>query len=152
MAKKSKGAKSKSTIADVLRLGGKPIATGFASKATEATKLLLSKRLEPVNTSRKQGAQLYGALRNTAAVDIDDPSNKKALDALLNHHTKLAAKKLAFPKVPVEVGGFFPGTISGTIVPPFDFADTIPTSLANVTNPTLWSRDLERSERALVRA
>jgi hypothetical protein len=31
----------------------------------------------------------------------------------------------------------FPGSISGTIVPPFDFADSIPTLLANVSNPTL---------------
>ena len=137
MAKKSSGAKSKSSIADVLRLGGKPVATGFAAKAAETTKSMRGKLLEQVNASRKQGAQLYSALRGASAVELDDPSNKKALDALLNHHTKFAAKKLAFPKVPPDVGGFFPGTISGTIVPPFDFADTIPTLLANVSNPTI---------------
>jgi hypothetical protein len=137
MAKTSKGAKSKSTIADALRLGGKPVAASFAAKATDATKSMLTKRLQDVNSTRKQAAQLYGALRTSHAVDVEDPSNKKALDALLNHHTKLAAKKLAFPKVLVEAGAFFPGTISGTIVPPFDFADTIPTLLANVSNPTL---------------
>ena len=73
----------------------------------------------------------------SAAVAVDEPANKKALDGLLGLHTKLAGRKLTFPKVPVEIGGFFPGSISGTIVPPFDFADTIPTLLANVTNPTL---------------
>jgi hypothetical protein len=118
-------------------MGATKIPAGFASKALAATKARLQKELNAGNAQRKQGARLFSRLQRTAAVSVKDPANKKALDQLLRWHKKLAAKKLAFPKVPGGFGGFVPGSISGTIVPPFDFADTIPTLLANVTNPTL---------------
>lgn len=72
-----------------------------------------------------------------STVTVNDPANKKALDGLLSWHKKVAGKKLAFPKVTSGLGGFVPGRISGTIVPPFNFADSIPTLLANVSDPTL---------------
>jgi len=137
MPKRSRVTKPGSNVADLLRLAGKPIPEGFATKTVDATKSMLRKKLEDASVLRKQVATLYSGLRGAAAVAVDDPANKKALDGLLGSHTKLASRKLTFPKVPVEIGGFFPGSISGTIVPPFDFADTIPTLLANVTNPTL---------------
>jgi len=137
MPKKSKATKPESRLADFLRLGGKQIPRDFASKATDATKSMLRKKAQDVNALRRQEALLFGGLRGAPEVAVDDPANKKALDGLLSLHTKFASKKLTFAKVPAEVGGFFPGSISGTIVPPFDFADSIPTLLANVTNPTL---------------
>jgi hypothetical protein len=122
---------------EFLRLGGTRIPAGFASKAAAATKSMLQKKLDARNALRKQGAKLFGGLKGASAVAVNDPANKKALDGLLSWHKKIAGKKLAFPKVHLGVGGFFPGSISGTIVPPFDFADSIPGLLANVSNPTL---------------
>ena len=137
MPKKSRSSKPVSNVGDLLRLAGEPIPKGFATKTVDATKSMLRKKLEDGSALRKQAATLYGGLRGASAIAVDDPANNRALDGLLGLHTKIAGRKLTFPKVPVEVGGFFPGTISGAIVPPFDFADTIPTLLANVTNPTL---------------
>jgi len=137
MAKRSRAAKQEMKVMEFLRTGGKNIRAGFASKAAAATKLMLQKRLDAGNARRKQGAKLYGKLKGASTVAVKDPVNKKALDELLRWHKKLAGRKLVFPKVPGEAGGLIPGSISGTVVPPFDFADSIPTLLANVSNPTL---------------
>jgi hypothetical protein len=137
MPKKRRVQKSASNLAELLRLGGTQIPAGFATKAATATKALLRRQAEESSAVRKQVAALYGKLRGSPAVTIDDPDNKKALDGLLSYHKKLASKKLAFPKAATQVGGFYPGVISGKVVPPFDFADTIPTLLANVSDPTL---------------
>ncbi len=137
MAKKSGATKQDLRVMEFLRLGGTKIPAGFASKAAAATKSMLRKKLDAGIVLRKQGAKLYSELKGASTVGVNDPANKKALDGLLSWHKKIAGKKLPFPKVPVGVGGFFPGSISGTIVPPFDFADSIPALLANVSNPTL---------------
>ncbi len=137
MAKKGRATKQDLKVVELLRMGGTKIPAGFASKAAEATKALLRKRFEAGRATRNQGARLYGGLRGASTIAVNDPANKKALDGLLSLHKKLAGKKLLFPKVPGGVGGFFPGSISGTVVPPFNFADSIPTLLAGVSNPTL---------------
>jgi hypothetical protein len=137
MAKKSGMTKQDLKVMEFLRLGGTKIPAGFANRAAAATKSMLQKKLDAGNVLRKQGAKLYSELKGASTVAVNDPANKKALDGLLSLHKKIAGKKLAFPKVPGGVGGFFPGSISGTIVPPFDFADSIPALLANVSNPTL---------------
>jgi hypothetical protein len=137
MAIRSRATRQELKLMDFLRTGGTKIPAGFASKALAATKARLQKELDAGNARRKQGAKLFGRLKGAATVSVKDPANKKALDELLRWHKKLAGKKLAFPKVPGGFGGLVPGSFSGTTVPPFDFADTIPTLLANVTNPTL---------------
>jgi hypothetical protein len=137
MARKTVATKRQMQLMEFLRLGGTKIPTGFAGKAKAATQSVLREKLDARNAARARGAKLLGKLKGGSTVAVDDPANKKALDALLRRHKQLAAKKLPFPKVPNGVGGFFPGSISGTIVPPFDFADSIPTLLANVSNPTL---------------
>jgi hypothetical protein len=133
MATRNAAAKQNHKIEEFLRLGGTSIPGSFASKAAAATKSLLRKNLEAENGLLKQGAKLYSELKGASAVAVNDPANKKALDGLLSLHNKIAGRKLAFPKVRGGVGGFLPGTISGTIVPPFDFADSIPTVLAGPT-------------------
>jgi len=137
MAKRGRATKQEMRVIEFLRTGGRRIPTGFASKAAEATKSMLQERLDAGIVQRKQGAKLFRQMKGASTVAVNDPANKKALDGLLRWHKKLAAKKLAFPKVSVEVGGLIPGSISGTVVPPFDFADTIPSLGANVSNPTL---------------
>jgi hypothetical protein len=137
MAKTSRAMTQQRKVLDLLRLGGMKIPAGFASKAAEVTRTRLQQRMDAGSAIQKPGAKFVGQLKGPSMVAINDPANKKALDGLLSWHKKVAAKKLSFPKVPAGVGDFVPGRISGTLVPPFDFADTIPALLANVSNPTL---------------
>ena len=118
-------------------MGGMKIPAGFAGKAAAATKTMLRDKLEAGKAARSRGAKAYGALKGASSINLKDPANKKSLDELLSLHKKLASAKLAFPKVPGGAGGIFPGSYSGTVVPPFDFADTIPTRLAGVSDPVL---------------
>ena len=137
MAKKSGVTKQDLKVIELFRMGGRKIPAGFASKAAAATKSMLREKFEAGRAIRNQGAKLYSELKGASPIAAEDPANKKALDGLLSLHKKLAGKRLPFPKVVGGVGGFFPGSISGTVVPPFDFADSIPTVLAGVSNPVL---------------
>ncbi len=137
MAKKRGATKRHHEALEFLRMGGTQIPAGFASKAAAVTESMLREKLNAGTASRRRGAKLFGALKGRSTVTVNDPANKKALDGLLSWHKKVAGKKLAFPKVTSGLGGFVPGRISGTIVPPFNFADSIPTLLANVSDPTL---------------
>ena len=137
MAKKSGTAKQELQVMEFLRLGGKKLPAGFAGKVAASSKALRQRQLKAETTTRLQGEKLFSALKGASTVAVDDPANKKALDGLLSWHKKLAATRLAFPRPPGGIGGSLPGTISGTVVAPFDYADTIPSLLANVTNPTL---------------
>jgi len=127
MAKKRATTKQ---VMELLRMGGMKLPAGLASKSLSATKAILRKEFEAGIGTRMQTAKLFGKLKGASPVDVNDPANKKALDGLLIWHKKLAGEALPFPKVPRALGGFFPGRISGTIVPPFDFADTITTVLS----------------------
>jgi hypothetical protein len=133
MAKKRRA--TKQDIMQYLRLGGSSIPARFAANATATTESMRRREMDAGKGLRSQGGKLYGELTGASSVQVDDPANKKTLDGLANWHKKLAAKTLPFPKVAKQIGGFFPGRISATIVPPFDFADTIPTVLAG--NPQL---------------
>ena len=137
MARTSRATKQQMQAMEFLRMGGMRIPADFTGKAAAVTKSMLQKKVDAGIVRRKQGSKLLGQLKGASTVAVNDPANKKALDGLLSWHKKLAGTKLSFPKVPAGVGGFFPGRISGTIVPPFNFADSIPALLANVSNPTL---------------
>jgi hypothetical protein len=120
-------------VMELLRMGGMKLPAGFASKSVAATKSILRNKFAAGIDIRAQGAKLFSEMKGTSMVDVNDPANKKVLDGLLSWHKKLAGRKLPFPKVPRDLGGFFPGRISATIVPPFNFADSIATVLANVS-------------------
>ncbi|MGA2418527.1 MAG: hypothetical protein ABSG69_00470 [Candidatus Acidiferrum sp.] len=132
MAKTSAATKEQLQFAELLRLGGKKIPAGLAGKAAAASKALRQKQFNAATDKRRRAAKLQSEVSGAAPAG----TNKKVLDEILSQHKRLASKKLAFPKVPVGIGGIWPGTISGTALPPFDFADTIPTILAGAT-PTL---------------
>src|SRR4029079_4709849 len=117
MAKKRAAAKQQTQISDFLRTGGTKIPSGFAHSATEAIRARLRDKLIAGTAVRKQGAKLLGGLKGGSAVQLRDPANKKALDALLAWHKKRAAKKLSFPKVPGDIGGGFPRSFFRTIFP-----------------------------------
>lgn len=132
MAKRS-GARRDLEVMEFFRLGGRKIPAGFAGKALAATKALRRRQMGAVQGMRGERAKLFARLKNEPAVAVDDPANKKTLDQILNLHRKLAAKKLRFPKVRAGAGWISPGTITGTIAPPFDFADTIPAVISGST-------------------
>jgi len=132
MAKKSGAAKEQLQFAELLRLGGKKIPAGLAGKAAAASKALRQKQLSAATDKRRRAAKL----QSEATGALPTAANKKTLDEILSQHKKLASKKLAFPRPPGGIGGIWPGSYGGTVVPPFDFADTIPTILAGAT-PTL---------------
>ena len=137
MARTSRATKQQMQAMEFLRMGGMRIPADFTGKAAAVTKSMLQKKVDAGIVRRKQGSKLLGQLKGASTVAVNDPANKKALDGLLSWHKKLAGRKLLFPKVPAGLGGFLPGSISGRLVPPFNFADSIPTLLANVSNPTL---------------
>jgi hypothetical protein len=115
--------------AEWLRLGGGRIPAGFARKALASTKSLRQRQLGEAQRMRVERARAFGKLRAASGVD---GANGKALAQILSMHRQLAAKKLRFPRVQLRaragVGWVLPGTISGVMVPPFEFADTIPDS------------------------
>lgn len=119
-------------VMEFFRLGGKKIPAGFAGKALAATKIL-RRQMGAAQGMRNERARLFARLKDEAAVALDDATNKKTLEQILNLHRKLAAKKLRFPRVPRGIGWISPGTVSGTIAPPFDFADTIPAVISGST-------------------
>lgn len=137
MAKQGAKQAAAKDLAKFFRMGGMRVGAGFPEKAKNATKSLVRRNLEASQATRKQGAKLYRALKGAATINAKDPANKKALNALLDFHKKFAGKKLPFPKVPGGLGGFFPGSYSGTVVAPFDFADTIPLRLAGNSDPVI---------------
>ena len=92
-----------------------------AAKAGAVRKPMLLKTLG--TDPRVEGAKLYGELKGGSPIAVDDPANRKTLDAILRLHRNVASKKLPFPKVTAPFGGFPPGSLSfsGTAVPPFEF-------------------------------
>ena len=133
MAKRSGAKRRDLEVREFLRLGGKKIPAGFAGKALAATKTLRRRQMGTAQGMRTERAKLFARLKDESAVAVDAPANKKTLEQMASLHRKLAAKKLRFPKVRGGIGWISPGTISGTLVPPFDFADTIPAAIAGNT-------------------
>ena len=133
MAKRSGATRRDLAVVEFFRLGGKKIPAGFAGKALAATKTLRRRQMGAVQGMQSERTKLFTRLKGESAVAVDDPANKQTLEQIVSLHRKLAAKKLRFPKVRGGVGWISPGTISGTIAPPFDFADTIPAAISGNT-------------------
>jgi hypothetical protein len=123
MAKTKGMTKHELDTTEFLTLGGRKIPAGAASNARAEAKAALLKKLNAVNDPRTEGAKLYGELKGGSPIAVDDPANRKTLDAILRLHRRVASKKLQFPKVTSPFGGFLPGSLSfsGTWVPPFTF-------------------------------
>jgi hypothetical protein len=135
MAKKRNLTKHDLERTAFLRLGGRKIAASLAAKGKASMKSTPLENLETRTNLRMQGAKLYRHLKGGSPIAVDDPANRKTLDAILRLHKKVASKKLPFPKVTVPSGGFVPVTLSGTAVPPFDFVGTLAQTLDG--NPVL---------------
>jgi hypothetical protein len=133
MAKRSGARRRDLEVMEFFRLGGKKIPAGFAGKALATTKAMRRRQMVAVQGMRSERAKLFARLKDEPSVAVDDPANKKTLEQILNLHRKLAAKKLRFPKVRGGIGWISPGTMSGTLAPPFDFADTIPAEISGNT-------------------
>jgi hypothetical protein len=107
---------------------------------------VVRKRLSGIQERRKAEFERLSAIRQEmmkfrsqiekAAPGASDPQTAKALEGLLGIHKKLATEKLAAPKPLGGIGGIRPGSISATVVPPFDYNIQIPTVLAG-NQPTI---------------
>jgi hypothetical protein len=142
MAKKSGMTKHDLEIGEFLRLGGMKIPAGLAAKARATmTKSMLLKKPEAGTDLRMEGAKLYGQLKGGSSIAVDDPANRETLDRILRLHRRVASKKVAFPKV-APGRGWVSTVFSGTVVPPFGFAYSLPTTppgglLPIIGNPTM---------------
>jgi hypothetical protein len=126
VAKKSGMTKHDLQIGEFLRLGGMKIPAGLAAKARATmTKSMLLKKPEAGTDLRMEGAKLYSQLKGVSSIAVDDPANRETLDTILRLHRRVASKKLAFPRV-APGRGWVSTVFSGTLVPPFDFAFSLP--------------------------
>jgi hypothetical protein len=126
MARKSANSKQAGVL-KFLRTAGTKMPADLKRQRIAAAKAIIKQRFDQSRGIGRQGARLWGQLQERSNPPGADPANKRALDALLAMHKKLAAKKVAAPHVRPDLGGIFPGTISVKVTPPFDYAITIPT-------------------------
>src|SRR5258708_23529773 len=110
--------------------GGKAVPKDLVSRCIAD---LQAKRIKEsghrIATERRM-SKFLGDVQGTTRPDPNDPRTGQALDGLLGIHQKLAKQKLLAPRVPGGLGASFPGRITVTVVPPFDYAIVIPGSLA----------------------
>jgi hypothetical protein len=92
-------------------------------------------QLEQLIATRQEMTKYWSEIKKSAP-GASDPQTARALEGLLGMHKKLAAQKLAAPKLSGGIGGIRPGSISATVVPPFDYNIQIPTVLAG-NQPTI---------------
>jgi hypothetical protein len=117
--------------------GGKAIPENLVRRCIADVREKRTAQLERASATRRQMAKYLSQLQKSSGPDQSDPHTAKALDGLLGMHKKLAGQKLAVPKMPGGLGGILSGTISATVVPPFDYDVTIPTVIDGDPTVTL---------------
>lgn len=88
------------------------------------------------HSTEREMAEHFGQARGLPEADAATPQARRGQDALRKLHDKLAKQKISVAKLPAATGGVFPGAVSVTVVPPFDYDILIQNSLAGV-EPTL---------------
>ncbi len=116
--------------------GGKGIPENVVRQHLTNVREKRKAQLEQATGTKQQMAKHLSVIQKPSKIDLADPQTAKAVDGLLALHKKLAGQKIPPPKIPGDIGGIFPGTISAKVVPPFDFDAKIPTVLAG-NQPTL---------------
>jgi hypothetical protein len=109
--------------------GAKGIPDDVARKHISDIQARRKTQFERLNANRQEMMKFWSQVEKSAP-GASDPQTTGALEGLLGMHKKLAAEKLAAPKVFGGIGGVRPGSISATLVPPFDYNVQIPTVLA----------------------
>lgn len=134
MPSKHKRTGSESGALEFFR-GGKAIPEALVRRHIADVREKRKALFERTTSTKRQMTKYLSQIQSLSGPDPSDPQTAKALDALLGLHKKLASQKLAFPKIPIGLGGILPGRISATVVPPFDYDVTIPTVIEG--EPTL---------------
>ncbi len=111
---------------DLLR-GGKTLPKGLLEHRIADVERKTQARSRHRNGIDREMAKHWSQIQDGSKPDIHDSQTTEALDGLLGLHKKLGSRKLAGPRVPDEIGGLLPGSISARVTPPFDYAITIPT-------------------------
>ncbi|HMH17467.1 MAG TPA: hypothetical protein VK572_04890 [Burkholderiales bacterium] len=132
MRNKSRRTDREGSTLEFLR-GGKTVPEAFIRKRMAYVKRSLTARYEETNGIERQALKYFGQIQKPRPVK--DPKAARAMEGLLGIHKKLAKRKLAAPKLAGEVGGILGGSFSVKVVPPFDYAYTIPFLTAG--NPSL---------------
>jgi hypothetical protein len=116
--------------------GGKGIPDEVAQKCVADIQERRKAQLDRLIAARQEMTKYWSDIRKSSTSGSSDPETERALEGLLGAHRKLAAQKLAAPKIHGGIGLPRPGSISATVIPPFDFNVQIPTVLAG-NQPTI---------------
>lgn len=150
MANKRQTAREDAAMLKFLRTGGQRLPADFKSRRIAAVQRHLAAESNRGHAIVRRKIKALGGLQRSG------PADQKAVTELLALHKQLAGSPLAAPKVVAETGGFFPGRITVKVIPPFDYAFTIPdaengatsTGFAN-TNGQLAGRAVTSRTRGL---
>jgi hypothetical protein len=129
MPSKKKPSSQQSNASQMLR-GGKAVPKDLVSRCIADLQQKRSKEAGQRIATERRMSKFLGEAQGVTKPDPKDPRTSQSLDGLLGIHHKLAKQKVLAPKVPGGLGGIFPGQITVTVVPPFDYDIVIPTSLA----------------------
>jgi hypothetical protein len=124
-----KRSSQQSNTTEILR-GGKAVPKDLVSRCIADLQQRRSKEAGQRIATERRMSKYLGGIQGATKPNPNDPRVAQSLDGLLGMHQKLAKQKLLAPKVPGGLGGIFPGRITVTVVPPFDYSVVIPTSLA----------------------
>lgn len=114
--------------------GAKGIPDEVARKCVADIQQRRKAQLDRLIATRQEMTKYRSHFRKSSGVP--DSETERSLEGLLETHRKLAAQKLAAPQVHGGIGWPRPGSISATVVPPFDFNVQIPGVLAG-NQPTI---------------
>lgn len=113
---------------DVLEFwrGGQTMPEALLRRRIAVVKRNLAARYGENRAIKQQATNYWSRIQEPSRSVSNDPQVTKAISGLLGLHKKLAKQKLFAPRVLAEAGGFLPGNFGATVVPPFDYAFTIP--------------------------
>jgi len=132
MATTTSGMRSQRKALELLRGGKMPDA--FLRRRIADVKRTMTARFQEKEAIDKQYARYWGQIHKAPKTD-PGPRVTQAMNGLLGIHKKLARNKLTPPEILGGIGGVLAGRFGATVVPPFDYAFTIP--FLNYGNPSL---------------
>src|SRR5881397_1663964 len=121
MPSRKNSSSQQSNASEIVR-GGKAVTKELVSRCIADLQQRKIRESEQRIATERRMSKYLGEAQRAIKSDTNDPRASQSLDGLLGIHQKLAKQKLLAPKVPGGLGGIFPGQITVTVVPPFDYA------------------------------
>jgi hypothetical protein len=129
MPSKKKSSSQQGNASLIFR-GGKAVPKELVSRCIADLQQRRTKEADQRLATERRMSKFLGDIQGGKKPDPKDPRTAQSLDGLLAIHQKLAKQKVLAPKLPGGLGPIFPGQITVTVVPPFDYDIVIPTTLA----------------------